>query len=320
MKLLAFAFTAALFATPAVAGDTCPINPVAALAVTTLPGGQIAVPVTIDGQSTLLVVQLTNQHTEITGDFLVKVHAPVRRLSGGEMIGDTPFLATLESFSIGDYHAQYVKALRPRSHVFAGTAGYLGSDILQNFDIEFDLGHGKMNLFTPGRCPGHEIYWADAGATLPFKLDPGGFVDIAMQLDGKPVTVTFTTDVGNGTLDVAVAKKLGFEIPDQLVLLDPRLTGGQKRWLYPFKSLSSAGYVYNDPQISLVKDVPMWGGVMPMPKWECDGYHHSAFGLWDYQCFHGPDVRLGLADLASLRTYFGFKEKVLYITAAEAHR
>ena len=65
-----------------------------------------------------------------------------------------------------------------------------------------------------------------------------------------------------------------------------------------------------NPQIELFADKSMM---------RCDGKSHTMNGKI-YTCYGGADLYLGLEELKQLHLFFAFKEKKLFITAADAHK
>src|ERR1700744_2956847 len=47
-------------------------------------------------------------------------------------------------------------------------AGVLGADLLSHFDVDFDFGANKLNLFQPSSCGDRAVYWSDTYAHFPF--------------------------------------------------------------------------------------------------------------------------------------------------------
>ena len=71
--------------------------------------------------------------------------------------------------------------------------GVLGADLLGKFDVELDLAHSKLNLFSQEHCKGQVVYWTRtaAVAAVPMTLRNQSFA-IPMQLDGKNIDAMFS--------------------------------------------------------------------------------------------------------------------------------
>ncbi len=37
--------------------------------------------------------------------------------------------------------------------------GVIGTDLLGKFDVDLDIAHKKLNLFSPDHCKGQVVYW-----------------------------------------------------------------------------------------------------------------------------------------------------------------
>jgi hypothetical protein len=74
---------------------------------------------------------------------------------------------------------------------------------------------------------------------------------------------------------------------------------GQPMYEYHFKVLAAGGVTISDPAIGIYRS-------------SCDGKTH------DGHICYGADLSLGLEELRKFHLYFANKERVLYITAANA--
>lgn len=205
-----------------------------------------------------------------------------------------------------------------------GVVGDIGTHMFEKMDFELDLGAARFNLFSPEHCPGKVVYWTKDGfARLPLKSSPDfGFVRTDMVLDGHPVTVGIST-TGQSRIGMnAMRRVFGVdETSPNLVLVEQDLMG-RKTYRYAFKSLAADGLAVSNPAI-LVYDEE--------PRPECNDKLHFApppdderAGHFDEKprlarCFGADDVVLGLSVLRKLHIYVSGKEKLQYLTAAEAH-
>ncbi|MBV9043890.1 MAG: hypothetical protein JO348_03250 [Alphaproteobacteria bacterium] len=292
-KAIAWAVVAMLLLAgqPAAAED-CGLKQLAALDIVILDDGSLAVPVGIEGVRQLLVVAMERPHTALFSDFTRETKPRTRALPDGIIIGGVSGITTIDEFRIGSVVSKNVRVLRQeeRDVVRADVVGYLANDILENFEVELDIAHRKLNLFDQAHCPGQLVYWTDAAAVVPFELQEGGAMSLSMELDGKPVTVAFGTKPGHGTIGLATAKHIGF---------DP---AGH------FKTLTMSGISINEPAIDVV-DVKSVSSSMCKPE----------KGSFRNIICDGTEVQLGLDEFKGLRIMVSFKEKKLYITGADAH-
>jgi hypothetical protein len=83
---------------------------------------------------------------------------------------------------------------------------------------------------------------------------------------------------------------------------------GSTQWHYAFKTLSREGVVINNPRIAILKD--------DGPECRPDAQDVRGRSM---RCFGLANLRLRAGPLKAMHLYFAFKDKKLYITAADAH-
>lgn len=188
--------------------------------------------------------------------------------------------------------------------------GILGIDLLGRFDVELDLAHGKVNLFSQDHCKGQVIYWTHTAAVAAVAMKFRGqetFV-IPMQLDGQDLDAMVSTGP-LPLLNGRVAQRtfgLEFEFSSAPGSALPK---------HIFKTLSVDGLTITNPELSIYEDnsAPCNGGAR-MKAVPLRTEHNAEFET----CFGLPDLTIGLPELKHLRVFIAFKERMLYATAADA--
>ena len=194
-----------------------------------------------------------------------------------------------------------------------GFAGDIGVRILSKADFELDIAGEKFNLFSQDHCPGKVVYWKNSGvAQIPFVWQDTGYARPVMQLDGRPVRVSFDP---NGHSQIGMnAMRRAFGLDENATGLTPVGTDerGRKLFHYPFKALVADGLTISAPDIRVV-DEP--------PGKDCSGHQtmnfpdppplHSTEQPQLATCTGGGDVELGYSVLSKLHMYFSLKEKTL---------
>lgn len=190
--------------------------------------------------------------------------------------------------------------------------GILGSEMLRNVDVDFDFAGRKLNLFSPDHCAGNVVYWTTQAvpvAIVPFTLNANGHIMFRSELDGRRVNTLLDTGFSNTTLNLDVARRV-FRIdlngPD--VEKVGELTGGYTadRYRRRFKTLTLEGVTINDPMINMLPN--MIGGVNPDAPRTGSMIRDDRNGL--------PDLILGMNVLSEMHVYIAYKERKLYLTAA----
>ncbi len=189
-------------------------------------------------------------------------------------------------------------------------AGVLGTDVLKNVDVEMDFGARTMNLIAPNQCGGNVVHWqAPAIAVVPITLDRFGQLTFRMELDGRRVTAMLDTGASTTILNLDTARRtFRIDVNGPDVEKVGELTGGYSANTYRrrFKSLAFEGVTMNNPMITIMPN--MMGGVNPGTPRTGSLIRDERTGL--------PDVILGMNVLSEMHVYIAYKDRRLYLTAA----
>lgn len=209
----------------------------------------------------------------------------------------------------------------PGTHYRDGVIGEIGMRLFEKVDFELDIAGGKLNLFSPDHCPGNAVYWTKTGfAQLPLKPSDGmGYIRAEVMLDGHPLTVAFNTGQSNIGMN-AMRRIFGIDATSpELVPVGEDLVG-HKTYRYAFKTLTADGLTISNPAILVYDEEPRPG---------CNDKLHLQYPENPplrsteqpvlMRCLGGNDAVLGLSVLRKLRIYVSTKEKLLYLTGADAH-
>jgi predicted aspartyl protease len=197
-----------------------------------------------------------------------------------------------------------------------GAAGYLGPEILQTYDVDFDFGAGKFNLIDPNHCEGQVVYWpARAVAVVPFRLDSNFHIVFPATIDGKRVDAMLDTGASHTILYLNQAQRL-FDI--DVNAPDVEKFGELQGQAYTanvyrrrFNTIGLEGLVINNPYVVLMPDLvgpqlprgPATGSLLPDPKNRPPDM---------------PDLILGITDLSKMHVYIAYKERKIYFTSESA--
>ena len=175
MRILVAAFAGTmLLATAAQAQNDCPLDQLASLPITTLPGGAIAAPFKVDDRSVLLAIALQAPHSGLVGG-----------------------VASAHSITAGNitFNGETVAAMTDAP---AGSAGMIGMDLLRRFGVELDVQHATLLLFAHPQCPGPGVvHWTSQYTVVPMHIDADGHVIAQLTLDGRPANVELSTAPGH---------------------------------------------------------------------------------------------------------------------------
>jgi tetratricopeptide (TPR) repeat protein len=153
-------------------------------------------------------------------------------------------VATVKEFTIVGITAKNVEFLVAGSDF--GNAGLLGQNLLEKFDVEYDLATGAIRLFHTEDC-GHALlaYWLAPGqsySSMPIdRVDPlhPNTIGVA-YVNGKKIRVVFDTGAFTSVLSLKAAERAGVK-PDSPGVVASGYSGGIgrgmiKEYIAPFAS------------------------------------------------------------------------------------
>jgi hypothetical protein len=183
--------------------------------------------------------------------------------------------------------------------------GGLGADFLSNFDIDFDLPHGKIALFSKDHCPGQVVYWTHDYVAIPFKLDDNNHIWFPTQLDGHEFRTLFSISSRYTTLSSQEAKGV-FDLDPAGAGLPPDGVSGKGTpgetpyYLHRFGAFDIGGVTFRNTELMIIPD-PLHHGMV-----------RHMLDIVD------TPLKLGLHNLAKLHVYVAYGEKMLYVSAPDA--
>jgi predicted aspartyl protease len=303
--LLLLTASTALAADPAppAAPAACNLGRIAALDMTMLPNGEIAVPATVNGQDVRLIVDTGDIFSGIGAQNADALH--LKRKLAGEMfffLGNVPAYQYVEaeSFKLGPMSASGISLMViPNQMLRPNADGLLGPNIMKSYDVEFDFAHAKFNIFAQDHCPNKVVYWTKSGyAQVPMHVDGSWHISVPVTLGGKSLTAVVDSGADRSTMSLETAKDL-FGIdeknPAMKTVGAASINGTAKTNLYryPFDTLSFEGVTVQNPDIDIIPG--------------------ETYGKLN------PKLIIGINVLRQLRVYIAYKEQMLYLTSAEAN-
>jgi predicted aspartyl protease len=131
--------------------------------------------------------------------------------------------------------------------------GVIGTDLISDFDVDFDFPHATMTLYRPGHCT--EPPWTGPYETIPIYILPNREVGFPVKLNGQPFHAIFDTGSSSETVMVTSAKRIG--ISGSELAADPSASGTSagERYVahrHRFESLDIGGQTFHDVQLDVV--------------------------------------------------------------------
>ncbi len=318
----AMTFLGAVLASFSARADECSLQRVALLDVKTDESGSVLVPITVGGKDAALVLDTGASASFLSDSFAQGVSGERGRTTyqfglyfrdaAGEIMSE---FVKVKSLKIGDIEtgqsAHFIIASDDAMASVDGTKGdgLLGNNITMNFDLEIDPAGRKVGFYIHHDCDAKPpVYWSREWVEIPIKKlkrckekDPrecanmpgmsNEHIIIDVTLDGKTVPALIDTGASASVLDTETAEAILGRKSVKEGSTEVVTTGsGEQVETYRanFKSLSFSGITVQNPQF-LITDV-----FIPEAK-----------------------MVIGMDKLRHLHTYFAFKQRKIYATAAQ---
>lgn len=306
LRKVSLCLALALAATPARAGD-CRLKQFASLDVLENKAGAI-VPATIQGRSGAYLQLELNDIVSAVSDGVVRQYGLQRdAVRKGVSIGiEGQQIRDMTKLDIGLGSATvkaYAAVVPDYPTGDPRVVGHLAMDALSRYDVELDLAHGKLNLFSHDHCKGEVVYWTTTAPVAEVPMDVRGDLEfvIPVQLDGKPLNAELSAEPGAALNGKVASDEFGLE---------------NAPGPHTFKAISMAGLSIANPTLEIYPDDSRGcnGGAQVRP-----GEVFTPRDLQMERCYGHPDLTLGLPQLKRLRIFMAFQERTLYVTAASAN-
>jgi hypothetical protein len=183
--------------------------------------------------------------------------------------------------------------------------GYMGSTLFRNVDAELYLAERQLKLFRPFRCrDASPVYWDEAAAALPLRIDQAGALVLTMELDGRRIETGLLAGDRVSTIDAnATRKYFGFDETSPGIEV-VQAEGGQARSLFHAMSLTGQGLGIKNTRVRLRSNgTCKLTGLKP-------GY--GAIGYTD--CINTMPFKLGTDLLTRMRIYISRERQSVYVT------
>ena len=321
--IVAAAIAPALCAISASASEPakkCGLKQYASLPITYSSKGWAEIPLLIDNHPVRMIFDTGSAESVIGSSAVQQLGLKVEHL---QLVGITAGKEHLESVAfvhalmLGNALVKNTTILIMPTHpsedqsVERFPVGRLGMDLLSGVDVELDLGHDKVNLFSAEHCPGVVVYWADQAAVIPMRRGDLKDLYFVMELDGKKLQTKVSTAGPLSALSTRVTRSLyGWDEDSPGV---QALTEDGTTRHYRNMTLTAGGLQVLNTQVMLVKDT---SACMKQAH-----LRNDADGATGFEgCGNVYPLHLGLNVLKKLRLYLATKEQKLYITPADAHK
>jgi hypothetical protein len=340
----------AIPAAPALSRDCGPLKEVASLDIAPVPGVSLmAAPLVIDGRPVRLLLDTGAGASGLTPSAAAKLDLHARD-SGNVHLLDAGGHAVhryyrTDSLTISGLTAHGVPFMQDTStDDLPQVDGTFGPDLMLRYDVEMDFAARKLTYFSQDHCFGHIVHWpamdvaqvpitivsragdypapmGKADASL-FLIVTGGApilgtdIRVEVMLDGHVFTANIDTGAEVSSINSGAARRY-YEIPANEFDASPAnetappaianatahgiesVTVTGMRATHRFHALTFGGVTVNNPLFVLRREPADAGRVGSARR---------------------PDITIGMNVLRALHLYFAFKERVLYVSAADTAR
>lgn len=298
---------------PALAQD-CALKQMASLPLLDASSTVIAVPVSINGTERAFEIDTGGVYSMLNNDVAKDMGLDVKVVRDQQFYASDGTLldkgVTIESLMIGRNEAKHIHLLLYPNFQNRQLAGTLAPDLLKLFDVDFDFAARKLNLFSPDHCEGKVVYWARDYVELPFTSPHRDEIRLEATLDGHPLAAALDTGTSRTTLLNSAAVQmfhLDAESPNSEKAEQPSLLLYRHR----FDSLNLNGVAVNHLMVDVIADaVEQSFFRRNASKADRDPIYGEAVDV--------PTLILGADVLRHLHLYIAYKERKLYLTAANA--
>jgi Aspartyl protease len=193
--------------------------------------------------------------------------------------------------------------------------GTLGANILINYDVELDLKHGKIYLYQQDHCTGQVVYWTQDFMSVPFSLDGSRHIVFDTTLDGHSLRTVLDTGSQDSTLSTQIARKV-FDLDPLAAGTKPDgqffVTTGTSLpfFRHRFAKLSVAGIDFQNTELLLTQD---------MLSTTQRNQQNGLANFVPSEINQDTPLTIGLHHLMKLRVFIAYRERDLYISAADAN-
>jgi hypothetical protein len=190
--------------------------------------------------------------------------------------------------------------------------GIFGANFLAAYDVELDVPHGKIRLFSQDHCKGQVVYWTQDFDSSPFILDANLHVVMRANLDGHSLATLLDTGASPSTLSATVARR-DFDFDPAAAGVEPEghVIAGSGATLpyykHRFVNLTLGGVEFHNTEFEIMPD-----------KTSREMRGQDRIGAMDSEKHLETPMIMGLHHLARVRAYIAYGERTIYISSADA--
>jgi len=298
-----------LFVASAARAEDCSLKLIASYDMVSS-DGVVVISMTMAGKSRYTTLDTGSFSNWITQKFIDDDHLETHDINTMKVYGAharAEKYADVSSVDIGPFHQPSSKFMVEPDKDHGELSAALGNNALEQFDIELDFANKKVKFFSQDHCEGKVVYWTTDYAVLPFTM-PDQSIHIEMTLDGHDMDTAFDTGTSFTYLNERVLSgTFGRDISAEKEVT----LYGRKFRSAPFKSLSIGEVSFPNPSLLVMPDT-----MRELAKEDVPVKDQNQAGV---TLTHFPHLLLGMDAISHLHVYIAYKERKIYVSAADAH-
>jgi len=192
------------------------------LPITIAPGNRALLTTKINGEDARFILDSGAFFSMMSMASATQYHLPLRWAPMGFTItgigGDSKVqIGVIKDFRIGTAKFHNVEFFIGGSDIQSNSVGLIGQNLLASWDVEYDMGHGKISLLHPEGCRNSWIaYWAPVGQGSELDIEPARDnryqTTSTVKINGRDIKFTFDTGAPTSVLFRRGADKLGIKL------------------------------------------------------------------------------------------------------------
>jgi predicted aspartyl protease len=193
--------------------------------------------------------------------------------------------------------------------------GIFGATFLAAYDVEFDIPHGKINLFTKNHCKDNVVYWTKDYDALPFTTDISLHPVLRASLDGHEMSAILDTGATPSVLSARTARFVfGLDPIASGDKPDGQVFSGSGSALpiykHRFGTLEIGGVQFHNTEFDIMPD---------KTTREIREHQSNRQDLMPSETNAETPLTIGLHHLSRLRVFLAYSERMIYISAGDAN-
>jgi predicted aspartyl protease len=303
---------------PAMAAEDCRLKQMASLPFSDTRPDMAVVEISVAGRPLHFLVDTGGIYSEIFRDEADALGLDLSSITGLEIYSTDGSIAThfakAHDVKIGPVNIQNLAMIvsdRPAGE--RGFDGILAPDVLAMFDLDFDFADRKLNLMSPDHCDGKVVYWTGVYSAVDFKKRDNQ-IDLSVNLDGHDLSAVLDTGSSYTNLFQNVSESaFGLSASSPGMVADPKADPDDLgRMTYRFNALTIGELAVKNPLVHILQNAA---------QESFEKKHNDPIGRDSFmrEGFQTGDMLLGMNVLTKLHLYIAYKERKIYVTAADAH-